>query len=42
MTDYQNKTDESTRLLPATAESLALAASLLRHGDLVEFPTETV
>ena len=42
MTDYQNKTDESTRLLPATAESLALAASLLHRGDLVAFPTETV
>ena len=31
-----------TLLLPATEESLALAAGLLRSGQLVAFPTETV
>ena len=31
-----------TRLLPATDESLALAARLLAEGELVAFPTETV
>ncbi len=31
-----------TQLLPATDESLALAARLLREGQLVAFPTETV
>ena len=32
----------NTQLLPATEESLALAARLLRDGQLVAFPTETV
>ena len=32
----------NTQLLPATAESLALAAQLLADGQLVAFPTETV
>ena len=31
-----------TQLLPATDESLALAARLLAEGELVAFPTETV
>lgn len=31
-----------TQLLPATDESLALAARLLKDGELVAFPTETV
>ena len=31
-----------TQLLPATDESLALAARLLSEGELVAFPTETV
>ncbi len=31
-----------TQLLPATEESLALAARLLADGELVAFPTETV
>jgi len=32
----------NTQLLPATDESLALAARLLAEGQLVAFPTETV
>ena len=32
----------NTQLLPATVESLALAAHLLAYGQLVAFPTETV
>lgn len=31
-----------TRLLPATDDGIATAAALLRGGDLVAFPTETV
>lgn len=31
-----------TQLLPVTAESLALAGGLIRAGELVAFPTETV
>ena len=31
-----------TQLLPATDESLALAARLFQEGQLVAFPTETV
>ena len=31
-----------TFLLPANKESLALASDLLRSGQLVAFPTETV
>ena len=31
-----------TRCLPADAESLLLAAELLRQGRVVAFPTETV
>ena len=32
----------NTRLLPATDDTLALAARLLKDGELVAFPTETV
>lgn len=31
-----------TRLLPVDEDSLKLAAALLRQGELVAFPTETV
>ena len=31
-----------TKLLPVTPESLALAGDLIRSGELVAFPTETV
>ena len=34
--------DMTTQLLPATDETLALAARLLAEGELVAFPTETV
>ena len=33
---------DSTRLLPVTDESIALAVELLKQGELVAFPTETV
>ena len=32
----------STRIAPASPAAIARAAELLRHGDLVAFPTETV
>lgn len=31
-----------TELMPVTAASIALAASLMKEGELVAFPTETV
>lgn len=36
------KTDMETKLLQNTAEDLRIAAELLRNGELVAFPTETV
>ena len=30
-----------TELMPVTAASIALAASLMKEGELVAFPTET-
>ncbi len=33
---------QATRILPATPDTIAEAAALIRQGRLVAFPTETV
>lgn len=39
---FKNRIKDKTVLVPATPENIKRAASLLREGELVAFPTETV